>query len=67
MFVHILCSKLNLITLMFVSESSQYYQAAARFIPPKEIDFPLPDLYNGIVILLILEGLHYQQVCNIWW
>jgi len=57
MFVHILCSKLNLITLMFVSVSSQHYQAASIFIPPEEINFPLPGLYHGIVILLILEGL----------
>ena len=59
--VHIICSKLNLITLMFVSVSSQYYQAASIFIPPEEINFPLPDLYHGIVIRLILEGLLNQQ------
>ena len=42
---------------MFVSVSSQHYQAQQDSSLPEEINFPLPGLYHGIVILLILEGL----------
>jgi hypothetical protein len=41
---------------MFVSVSSQYYQAASIFIPSEEINFPLPDLYH-VLSSLELGGL----------
>ena len=55
--VHIICSKLNLITLMFVSVSSQYYQAASIFIPPEEISSPLPDYTRSTFVAQVRSAI----------
>ena len=59
MFVHILCSKLNL-TLVFVSDPLNIIRLS-KIHPPEEINFPLPDLYHDIVILLYLRDCLNQQ------